>query len=390
MQPVSESFLLTLTSSHTYSTRLDLYASNVFIGSITGYVTDGSVTEEKQADIRRSFSATIVDPTLDLVPVAIDDTLTPYANEVRVFSGITGFDLLLLGTFRLTQNDVSEDSGAVTMSLAGKDRSWDIASNTFFTDGYYAVPGGLAFGGAIQSFLNGRFSLPFPLPVTPADFDLVPQQQSVNGVAPPSVTPAIGPFLIHQGEDPWRFARDMAATVGCDLYFTRDGTLTLVTEPDPTTAIPVASFTEGQTATFTSLKRGLTVEETFNMVQVTGIGSNLTGDAPTFTSQDNDQNSPTRVGGPFGSRLKQITNNMVVDAIAAKSSADAYLKKHLGIQENVSFPTMHQPHLDVDDAVTVTRARLGVTGVYLIDSITHPLNATEPTQMTLRERRVFT
>lgn len=351
-------------------------------------ILDGSVTIDKNAEIRSHCNLKLLDPTFDLVPTMASDILTPFGNEVRIYRGVvlsTGTEYVLLGTFRISDVETDESSGAAVINITGYDRSRNVARNVLTN--FYAPAFSATYTDAIRAMLLDRYpSIIFN--DTAAHWVALQNDSTV-------ITPGNWTMVFQEGSNIWTQARAMAKTIGCDLFFNREGVCVLLPDPNlslhqaTTSVTPVANFIEGQTATFTAIKRRLSDQTTFNRVIITGEGSNLGAPLRSVAADDTDTNSPTYISGPYGVVSYLETNSLVVTQGQADSYARLTLTTKIGSQELVEFPSIVNPALDVDDPITVTRTRVGVNSSYIIGGLTIPLRPETAMQCRLREKRAL-
>lgn len=86
MYPITRRFAAALTQNHRVVSRVDVLNNGKVERTLD--VTEGSVTVDGEADIRRRMSCTLVDPDGDLTPGEAEHLLAPYGNEVRIYRGI--------------------------------------------------------------------------------------------------------------------------------------------------------------------------------------------------------------------------------------------------------------------------------------------------------------
>lgn len=369
MQGTTAAFQAALLKSHTIVTRAEiLYEGSVV--RVLDEVIGGTVNVEATAAVRRRCSVRIVDSTGDLVPTGTADDLYPNGSEIRLYRGVrlsTGDELVPLGTFRIGRTKVIDTPGGLVIDVNGYDRARSVQRNRFIDP--YSIASGANIGTAIQALITDR------LPGTTYNFPTISA----------STTAA---FTFLEGEDPWRKATEMAESVGASLFFDPLGICTL--RPSSNTADVVASFTEGETATFLDVERDLDDEKTYNAVVATG-------EAPTSTAPvravayDANPTSPTYYLGPYGLVPFFYSSPFIGTTTQAQDAANARLQKVIGATEAVRISIIPNPALDADDVVQIVRARSGVGGTgnpfFVVDDLAIPLEADRPMTIATRERR---
>jgi hypothetical protein len=399
-------------------------------------IIDGNITLTKGQDQRGQCSLTLATPDGSLVPTTGTSPLTPWGNEIRIFSGLSYPDgtteYVPMGCYRINQVEIIEANGAIQITVNGYDRSRNVSRNVV----QYLWPSGslqatyisltaagpLTWPQMIQTALQDRWS---NITFNDTWQNWIAQENNqvdtvflANGALP-------GPFS--EGSDIWDEMRQYAQAAGCDMWFDRVGECVLKSDPVLTffSALPpspVVTFVEGVNAQFDQLQRNLDDATAFNRVVIYGAGDILgvslssyvyfgsidatTGVSTGILADDNDPNSPTYIGtvdmnpanltygqvispGPYGVVSNIVTNNLLTSQNQVNNFATLTIRQNIGSGENVIINSMlTDPRIEVDDCVTVTRDRDGLIDVaYLVQSVTIPLSMKSAMQMTLREKR---
>lgn len=417
MIAVSAKFLAALQYSHTSCARMEVYSNGSLRYTLTNIlgktdpnfpatknmIIDGSVNYDKKSDVRARCSVKLVTPDGSLIPKLSSDLLTPFGNIIKLYRGIQFADgrqeFIILGTFRITDVEVDEDKGGVTVTVTGSDLTHIVARNTVVQ--YW--PSGATSDTSSQAYatLNAYYTDIIRLMVqdrypTVTFNDIAANWQLLQIDASVKSDPNV-PVYQNEGSNLWSTAKTYAKTVGCDLSFNRYGLCQLKTDPNYSifasgvTPSPAFTFIEGQQALFTALKRTLTDSATFNQVIITGEGQTFGGlPLQSAPAQDNDPSSPTYINGSYGVVTYFETNSYLVSQIQADHYAALVLRISLGVQETLEFPSIVCPFLEVDDVIALTCLRLGVNAnIYIIDSLTIPLKATDSMKAVVRRRRAL-
>lgn len=434
--PVSSNWYKTLTQSHrvavqfaVYTAGLNslLYESPIYVGSASGqtavanlpviqggasagktpnpFITGGSVTLEKSVDQRGRFTMTLVDATDYLIE---GDVLSPWGNEIRLYRGLAYDDgtteMPLLGTFRITDVEAKDDGGAVQITIQGQDRSRIISRNKVVQ--FYQTASNQAYSDAIRAMC--QFAYPaVQFSGTSNDWLTIPPagigQYEGSGYSSNMVyTPTVYGITFQEGDDLWTEARNMARSLACDLYFDRYGVLTLQYDPNlnymngqlPTIPAPVFSFIEGETATFVNTDLKKSDQDVYNAWVITGEGQVIGYTQAPMRSNlvvDNDPNSPTYINGPYGTVVGFETNDLMVTLPQINAYANFRLATSVGKQQTVQIQGFVDSSLEVDDPISITRARVGITNqLFIIDTLQIPLTTKDAMSLTTRERRALT
>lgn len=442
MMPSTARFAATVNSNHAIITYFEIWAPNgsapLFSSQTAARsqcaIIDGNITFSKDQDTRGQSSLTLVSPDNSLIPTTNTAPLTPWGNEMRIWSGIQYTDgtqeWIPMGMYRINQVQITEQGGAIQIVVGGYDRSHNIALNVtqigwpdqnanLYLGNLTTFPNGAPWPAMIQYVLSNCWA---PVQFTGTYQSWVTQENDqadtviVLGVAQPAV--------FSQGTNMWTQMRQYAQAAGCDLVFNRYGVCAFYADPiiafmdANTTPIPVASFIEGAGANFDQLQRTLSDSTAFNRVIVNGSGQilgepltsfvffNAGNPAPGIFADDNDPNSPTYIGvvdtnvasvtygqvltpSNYGIVSNIVSSNLLVSQTQVNNFATLTIRQNVGSRENLVLnSTLTDPRLEVDDIIEVTREIDGLVNVvYIIESITIPLSMKTAMQMTVREKR---
>jgi hypothetical protein len=115
-------------------------------------------------------------------------------------------------------------------------------------------------------------------------------------------------------------------------------------------------------------------------------GSSSGSSAPVIAeAMDTNAQSPTYVYGPMGDIPSFVQTNLVTSSSQAQEAADNDLALSLAKAVSISINTPPNPIFDIDDVVTVNRARLGLFNTKVVlDTITHVVSWQDTTVLTGR------
>lgn len=444
---LSARFAAAMAQGHTIVSRFEiwqpgastaLYVSPTTLADadyMSGVIIDGSITLTKNSDQRGQCNVVIASPDSSLIPTVTTAPLTPWGNEIRIFSGVQYADgtteYVSMGYYRINEVQATEQQGAVQITVNGYDRSRNVSRNVVQVYWPDAQTQANLFG-ETSSFIGNQVSWPAMIQYvlsafwpymtyndTAANWFLaVNDQQNC-------VVPAGSPPNFSEGTDMFDQMRQFAQAAGCDLFIDRaTGRCTFYADPvmsffNATPPSPVVSWVEGAGCQFDQLQRNLNDQTAYNRVIVYGSGD-IVGQisplsslvqyfggavSPGVLADDDDPNSPTWIGvvdtnpgsltygqviGPsgYGVVSNVVTSNLLVSQAQVNSFAQLTLRQNIGSQEQLVINSgLTDPRVDVDDCVQVTREKDGVNTLYLVESLTIPLTMKEAMQMTLREHR---
>lgn len=289
----------------------------------------------------------------DWIPDGRDDPLAPFGNEIAIRRGMITADgveeVVQLGVFRIDESDVTEsDDGSLDLTVSGLDRSSRIIDAVFEQ---------------ADTVDEGANAL-----------DTV---QALIGEADPSiafdfVTSAVTlPYLGYEaGDDRWDFCLGCAEAAQCSLYFDGDGVL--VARPLPVAVSADLVVAEGEGGILLGADKRMSREDATNRVTVQG--ENSSGDPAWGEAIDDDPESPTYYYGAFGKTTFSYSSEYVTADDQAASVAARILEMRRGITKQVTFAALANPALEPFDTVQVTRAKLGIDELHIVDSLTIPLD----------------
>lgn len=368
---MTAAFALALRGAHVVTLDIDV------LDPLTGRVlesleaNDGTVTLDAGAAVRGRLDMSIIDDgSGDLIPTDPDSLLAPYGNEIQVRRGIRFADNTVedysLGIFRIEEAPVHDSGDELSVTISGLDRAARIAEAKFEAD--YQVKPGRLFGDIILELVREVY------PDVEASF-------TASSVTTPAVTAS-------RGEDRWAFCQGLATAIGGELYFDVDGVLVL--RPIPGVAgDQVADFTiaEGDGGLLLEVDRGFSRESVYNRVIVTGDGLN---DNPVVgIATDDDPASPTYYYGPFGRKPYFYDTQFVTKAVQASDAAEGILQTMVGTDQQLALSSVTDPRVTPSDIIRVTRQRIGVDELHVLDSMSYPLAVSDSSSGTTRKTAVF-
>ena len=367
MRSASPALREALTRSHQVATRVEILDAGAVEMTIDT-VIDGAVTLDQTAAIRGRADLTLVDDgELGLVPTSAYHPLAPYGNEFRVSRGVllpTGPELVPVGIFRIDNVNVDDDPGALTLQLAGQDRSARVADAKF--EEPYQVAAGTNVAVAIRDTIQlGVQGLSFDF----ADVD--------------AVTPLLN---AEEGGDRWAFCQEMAKTVGMTPLL-RCAAVVCSASDHRARRRRRRELVEGEGGVLLKAGSQWARAGAFNRVIATGEN---TGEAAPVRGVATDDNplSPTYYYGPFGPVPYFYKSQLITSDDQAAAAARGLLAKQLGTTQSINFGAIVNPTLEPNDVLAITRARAGIDERHIVDQLTIPLTAEQP--MTGRTRAIQT
>lgn len=366
VETVSDELIHALSGSHQIALLIQI------LDPITGEpaltldtVQAGTVTLDSNAAIRGRLDLEIMDDgTRNLIPAVPWDTLTPYGTEIRVARGIRYPDgtaeTVALGVFRIRQVETEDTGDSLTVRIAGVDR-WSRIEDARI-EATTIIPGNTNVNDAIEMLVR---------PAHPeVELDLPPTTDK---------TPQI---VLERGDDRGTPIRELAVSVGREIYY--DGAGTLVARPVAEATDPERwHLSEGAGGLLIQASREWDAERVYNKVIASGEPID---DTPPVCAQvwDDNPESPTYFYGPFGQRPRFYVSGMLTTEQQAVGAAAGILAKAIGTSQRISFGSIVNPALQPGTVARITRGRLKLDEKHVIDTVTIPLTATEPMTGTTR------
>lgn len=356
--------------SHTVISYVDVIAPDLETVRLT--LIDGSVSCDRTAQVRRSMTASAVDPYGLITPRATGEVLTPYGTELRPYRGVQYSDgtteVCPLGVFRLSKSTITDGvNGTRDITLEAYDRSRTVSRDKFTSP--YTVDSGTNVLTAIKNIIGRTFP--------DATYDAITTSLATTG-----------PRLYDSGSDPWDAVTDLAKSMGCEIYFDVLGRVAVAPPPD-INALPAPDFSyvEGDHCTMLDLTRVFSDEPGFNGVIVTGESPGDEKPPVRGEAWDMSPTSPTYRYGPYGEVPMFITDATVKTDEDAGKVALAQLALQLGFPSQLTVNAAVNPSYEAGAVVQVTRQVSGVDGLYVLDAFTVPFPASSTQALALRERR---
>jgi hypothetical protein len=355
MYSSSAAFKAAVRTDHIVISKAEVWATDQKLREID--ISDGSVSVDSGSAVRRTCEVTLITDreTTNLVPDNDFDLLTPFGNELRLYRGVQYQDgteeYVPLGVFVITQVAISDTNDGVTIKLEGEDRSIRI-SRAKWTEPYQMSSGSLE--SSLTDLLKNRYpDVELAFPTT---------NVSVNKVVLGS----------ESSNDPWKDAVEIAELVGYDLFFDQNGVVQMQQFPTLDGSVVVALFAEGSGTTVTGLDRTISTKETYNGVIYTIEGSDVA--TPIRVEVwDEDTTSPTYRFGIFGEVPVFVETSLLATENEAIRAATGLLNTYVGKQEVVTWKSLVDPSLDVQDVVYVKSDGAKIDRLVIIDSLDIPL-----------------
>ena len=377
MLAMSAAFRSAIASGYQIETSVQVLSGGNPVPGAVAALQDATVTVSRTASARRSVSFTLALTGAtwpQLIPSASNSgPVTPFGNEIAASFGwrnpAAGVELVQVGVYAIETVTVNDTGTNMTLSVTGYDRAWTMSLRKFTAP--YAVAAGTRGDSAMSALVTHVLGSGVPQNITPA----------VDGSNNPLNLP--GALTFNENTDPWSAVGTIATAIGYEAFFDARGTFVARPLPDPTAAPVAWSMVEGLGNIAKSYSRSLTRNSVSNDFIVTGSGSGVT---PPVRGQvqDTDPASPMRVSGPFGDVPTFTNSSLVATAAQAQLAAANQLAAARGQIETLTVTTFPCPAFEPDDVVYCKRARAGIDGWYVIDTVSFSMRHAGATTLTMR------
>ena len=356
MYPTSGAFKAAIIADHTVIAKAEVWSTERKLLDLD--IDTGKVTVNSGNTARRTCEIHL-STTRDadnLVPDTGFDSLAPFGNQLRLYRGIQFTDgteeYVPLGVFVITDVKIADTNEGVSMTVTGEDKSLIVSRNKW-TSAYQMVSGTLE--SSLLALLQNRY------PDIETNF--------------PTTNVTVNQIILGSDSnvDPWKDAVHIAELVGYDLYFDVNGVCVMKQFPTLDASTVVATYEEGNGTTITSLDRTISTKETYNGVIYTVEGTQVA--TPIRVEVwDEDTSSPTYRYGVFGSVPTFINTSLIGTSAEAIKAATLLLNTYIGAQEQITFSSIVDPSLDVNDVIYVHSFGAKVDRTVIIDQLDIPLN----------------
>jgi hypothetical protein len=399
-----------LSRSHQISVKVKVIDSTGSVIHDNLLVEGGNVQIDGNNAIRRTCNVRLYDSNGNMTPSDANDLLHPLSgNELVPYYGIvTGYEIyddpyvyfqgdgsggqnkisttvarrrpvieeFQLGVFKPYAVDITDSGENLNIGIDGYDRANKVQRSRLLEP--YIVEAGTPCGQAIKALLS------FKVPGLKYKFE---------PVTVPLPELRFGSSGDQGGGDTWDYAKQMAESIGHELYFDSEGAVVLKRVRDPRQLPIAAAYIEGEQARFMSLQRRLSTQDTYNHVMASGQTTSEDTPARAHAVDDNP-NSPTYIGNPWGNSSFGdipffLNSQYIATDEQAQLAADAKLNQLLGNTENINITAITDPRHEAGDIVEIKRERARVDySYYVLEKANVNLAANITMNITVRERRV--
>ena len=349
MQATSARFQPMLRHSHTVVVRATIYRPGNPTG-VDARVTGGSLRADRDARVRRQGTLSVA---FDLAGAADFVRELPFGGYAKAERGVMYGDgtteYVPVGYLRVDAVTWESEKGEATLTLV--DRMAQVQDEAFTTPW---SPVGLKPTQAVEQAIRDVFgdTIGYHLETDPAQ-----ETALVDAIYDEDRAAAVGA---------------LASSIGAEAFFDARGDFVLAPAPDLEELEPAWTIDAGEEGALEIVSESLDRTSVRNGVAVRGQAG---GDLPPIfaLATDDDPESPTRWGGPFG-KVALISNlTSVVTQEQADATAASLLRLRLGLARTLTLGALPNPALEPGDAVRIVFAD-GREEEQLVNAVEIPLD----------------
>jgi hypothetical protein len=306
-------------------------------------VTSGSVSVSRGDSERTSGSLEVADPTL-FPTLNNASIIEPYGAEIVIHTGILypegNTELIPVGVFPI-ENVSGSEAGGNLASIKFYDRAKRMQDIDFIAP---VNQGGKLILDVIEEQV--LYSAPF-YPGDGVEWTVGFSEELDNFILP------WGTLL---ESDRWDFIEELAESLGAEAYFDREGGVRVEPIPgiygDGEVPEPDWIIDAGENGILIDASRSVSRTGVHNGVVVTGSADGDRAQPYALVTDDNP-NSRTMWGGPFGKSVIRIDNSNLTTVEQCEKQARAELRNRTGLQRSLSFKAVGNPAMDPGDIILI-------------------------------------
>jgi hypothetical protein len=340
-------------------------------------LVEGSVTQNRKADVYATADITFMDNTHDGSGQRLVDPISGYEfwvyRGIRLvpnLPGLQNWEWKQQGVFTVENLDISRFGDTLIYKCQMMDRVQRIKTNPWKRP--FQV-----------SSADGNYISCVKKVITDRAKGFTPNYIITTAAA---ASPS-GAINFDSSKDPWSAVQDLATAGGFEVRFSNIGDVLITDVVDPQTARPVGIYSQDSEVVLENPGRQVSKADVYNGVIVRGNASWLLFPV-TGEKWDDDPSSPTWRLGPFGEKPKIIESAIVGTNAAATTIANTEFIKVQGVWEDLTFKTYPDPRIEAGDVIRIDDPVLGVRQKAMIESRTLPLLTGSMTAQIRRRRYV--
>ncbi|WP_327308007.1 DUF5047 domain-containing protein [Streptomyces sp. NBC_01298] len=288
-----------------------------------------SVTADRTAQVRRTMQAVLGPETVrGLAGVTVQGSYLQLDVGLDYLDGSS--ELIPQGLFRVDAEDTQRPDGGISITAYGREK--------VVIDDQFVSPRTMS-GSSALDLIEALLLESVPTAVV--------VRRTIRDATVGRTTWESGRWKAVDGDD-----ASLARSIGVEVWC--DGRGRFVISDVPTLSDrPVWRVDAGAGGVLVTAAASTSVEGVYNCVVATGDASDGSVPVGPVIAQDTVATSPTRVGGPFGRRVRHYSSPLLRTSGQASGAARSLLANSLGLSKGLSFTAVPNPALEPGDVVLV-------------------------------------
>jgi hypothetical protein len=365
MITVDPEFFKIIQKSHSISCVAKIYKTNVDTGE-TIKITQGNITADNGQRVRRSLNCSMALNSWE------DRKLDVVSSRLQVWLGVyNAFNIIWVpvGVFRV-DSLARGDYGDISIS--------GTSLEAYVIDNLFEKTQNFAAGTSIITHIKKL--------VTDSIADA--QFETNAEMAAAGVTPVVDHNVttgFNVDRDRWEAIEMLSYEIQADVYCGPDGKFRIRPKKRLYDAKAIGELKEGTDGVLLTMNTRVSRDDTYNAVLA--MGQSAAADTAPVSSfvKDDDLNSPTYYGGPFGKKLHVFESPLLLDEPSCKKQALALLERMKSQVRTVDFSAVPNCAIEPDDVFTIW-LNDGSREKHMIGQFTIPIGIGDWTAATVSAR----
>lgn len=325
-------------------------------------VIDGNVDVDVTRQVRRTFTATLLNPNGKYSPGSDWGGLFYVNRIVRFYRGLEYGDsreLVPIGTFMIDHADVNAERGMSVVVLSGSDLWKKLVKGEFAAPASWAA--GTPINTVIKAIADGGGITTYNLDPLASRASTAKQLATV--------------FSVERGDGRGEQIRALTDSYGIDAYMDPLGVFTTQDFNTPADSAVIWEYNAEQSSTFLTAQSAFTDEKLFNAVLVIGTADHE--NIIVSYRRNTDPSSPTNI-----TRLGERVLKFETDTIGTQDVADAASLKlfydNVVVSNDISLDVICNPAFEGNDVIRVTESQFTkLDDAYRIRAFTVPMSTSK-------------
>jgi hypothetical protein len=322
------------------------------------YLVDGSIDLDVTRLVRRTFTASLLNPDGQFSPGSDWAGLFFVNRLVRLYRGIdygSGTEMVPIGTFMIDHADTLVERNMSMVVLSGSDLWKKLNKSLFPHPKSWAA--GTSLITVIKDIADNAGVTKF---VDDLSDDRTADSRDLNKK-----------FSVEQADNRGEAIKKLADAYGLDVYFDPLGRLVIADFRAPEDTRSVWTYDPNDNRMMLSLRSTYNDDNLYNHSLVVATGKKDT--VITAHKRDNDPTSVTSIDR-IGDRVFKFESDTISTQEAADKAAEKLFYEHILLNEDIKLDGVCNPALDGNDVITVREHDFtGLNRNYRIRGLSFPL-----------------